>query len=154
MATDIDFPSQLPTPLRSGYGLKPVATFARTKMASGRAKQRPMWRTVPTMVPVSFMLKESQAQIFEAWFNYGINYGNAWFNCKLDSPMGLKPYECRFTEMYDGPTLVGKRHWRYDAILEIFERPIFSEDWYLYGLEFIEYSKILDLAINREWPSA
>jgi hypothetical protein len=154
MATTIDFPSQLPTPQRANYGLRPVATFARTTMASGRAKQRPMNKTVPTMVPVTFVLTESQAQIFEAWFNYEINYGTAWFNCRLDSPMGLQPYECRFAKMYEGPTRLGLRHWRYDAEVEIFERPIFSENWYTNGLQFIEYASIFDLAINQEWPSA
>ena len=123
-------------------------------MASGRAKQRPMNKTVPTMVPVTFVLTEEQAQIFEAWFTYEINYGTAWFNCRLDSPMGLRPYECRFTEMYEGPTRLGLRHWRYDAEFELIERPIISEDWYNFGLGYIADAAILDTAINIEWPAA
>lgn len=152
MATTIDFPKQLPLPLREGYGLNHVSPFARTDMANGRAKQRRLFTSVPSMVPVSFLLTDTQAQIFQAWFAYEINDGTAWFNCTLDSDMGRKPYECRFTEMYRGPQLVGRRLWRFEAELEVFERPLIPKDWYLYGLQFIEYSSIIDLAINREWP--
>lgn len=154
MATTINFPSQLPAPKRSGYGLKPVSTFARTTMASGRAKQRPMHRTVPTMVPVTWTLTQEQAQIFEAWFNYDADYGAAWFNCTLDSPVGLRLYECRFVDMYEGPKLYAHNHWQYSAQLEMIERPIITEDWYRNGLQYIQHASLFDLAINREWPAA
>jgi len=154
MATTIDFPEYLPMPLREGYQLNHVSPFARTDMANGRARQRRMFTSVPSMVPVSFLLNDSQAQIFEAWFKYEINDGADWFNCKLDSPDGQKEYECRFTDIYQGPRLVGKRLWRFTAELEIIERPVLPEDWYRDGLQFIAYSSIIDLAINREWPAA
>ncbi|MGP9834205.1 hypothetical protein [Marinobacter sp. NSM] len=154
MATTIDFPKMLPTPHRSGYGLKSGPTFARTEMASGRAKQRPLNKVVPTVVPVTFLLTQEQAQIFEGWFNYEIAYGTAWFNCKLDSPMGLRDYECRFTEMYSGPERIGVRHWRYTAQFEIVERPTVSEEEYLYGRDDILYSSIFDITMNQEWPEA
>jgi hypothetical protein len=104
------------------------------------------------MVPVSFLLNDSQAQVFQAWFKYEINDGVDWFNCKLDSDMGLKDYECRFTEMYQGPQLVGRRHWRFTAELEIIERQVIDEAWYTYGLQYVAGSSIIDLAVNREWP--
>lgn len=154
MATTIDFPEYLPMPLREGYQLNHVSPFARTDMANGRARQRRMFTSVPSMVPVSFLLTDSQAQIFEAWYEYEINDGADWFNCKLDSPAGQKEYECRFTKIYQGPQLVGKRFWRFTAELEIIERPVLPEDWYRDGLKFIAYSSIFDLAINREWPAA
>ncbi|WP_138436509.1 hypothetical protein [Marinobacter shengliensis] len=154
MATNIDFPKMLPTPQRSGYGLKSAPTFARTTMASGRAKQRPVNKVVPAMVPVTLILTEEQAQIFEGWFNYEINYGTAWFNCRLDSAMGLRPYECRFTEMYEGPERLGVRHWRYKAQFEIVERPVVSEEDYLYGLPDIQYTSIFDITMNQQWPEA
>ena len=152
MATTIDFPEYLPMPLREGYQLNHVSPFARTDMANGRARQRRMFTSVPSMVPVAFLLTDSQAQVFEAWFKYEINDGADWFNCKLDSPDGQKEYECRFTDIYQGPQLVGKRFWRFTAELEIIERPVLPEDWYRNGLQFIAYSSIIDLAINREWP--
>lgn len=154
MATSIDYPSYLPMPLREGYQLNHVSPFARTEMASGRAKQRLMYANTPSMVPVSFLLTDSQAQIFEAWFKYDINGGAAWFNCKLDSPDGRKPYECRFTSMYKGPQLVGKRFWRYAAEFEIVERPVIGEDDYRLGLDDIYYSSIFDITMNQQWPEA
>lgn len=152
MATEKEFPSYLPTPLRNGYGLKAAPTFARTSMASGRAKQRPVNTSVPTMVPVAFLLTQEQAQLFEAWFNYEISYGTEWFNCQLDSPMGLRPYECRFTGMYEGPKLRGLRHWEYSAELEIRERPVLTEEYWLYGQPFIRNQSIIDIALNSLWP--
>lgn len=154
MATTIDFPSQLPTPQRANYGLRPVATFARTTMASGRAKQRQIFTSVPSLVPVTWLFTEPQAQIFEAWFKYEISDGVDWFNSKLKSPIGLKDYECRFAEMYRGPELVGLNHWRYTARLEIVERPTITENWYLYGLDYVNNSSIFDVAMNQKWPAA
>lgn len=154
MATTINFPSYLPLPLREGYQLNHVSPFARTAMANGRAKQRRMFTSVPSMVPVSFLLTDSQAQIFEAWFRYEINDGTDWFNCKLDSPNGRRDYECRFTGIYQGPQLVGKRFWRFTAEFEIIERPTVTELDYQYGIDDIYYSSVFDTTMNQEWPEA
>lgn len=148
---DIDFPSYLPTPLRQGYGLNHVSPFARTEMATGRARQRRTFTSVPSMVTVTWQFDTPQAQLFEAWFRDAITDGADWFNCRLKTPVGLKPYECRFTDMYDGPTLVGLESWRYSAELEIRERPILPAGWGLFP-EIIIGSSIIDKALNREWP--
>ena len=154
MATSIDYPSYLPMPLREGYQLNHVSPFARTDMANGRAKSRRMFVSVPSMVPVSFLLTDPQAQLFEGWFKHEINDGTDWFNCKLDSPMGQKDYECRFTGMYQGPQLVGTRYWRYTAEFEIFERPVVSELEYQFGADDIFYTSIFDTTMNEQWPEA
>lgn len=152
MAT-VDFPPELPRPSRDGYALQHVSPFARTEMQTGRARQRRTFTSVPSMVPLSWLLTNVHAQIFEAWFRYDITDGTDWFNIVLTSPAGkLTPYECRFTEMYRGPELVGVDRWRYRAEVEIRERPVIARDWYLYGREFVLGSSIIDVAINQEWP--
>lgn len=150
---DIDFPAGLPKPLRQGYGLNHVSPFARTEMATGRARQRRTFTSVPSMATVTWLLDTLQAQTFEAWFRDAITDGADWFNCELKTPIGLRPYECRFADMYDGPTLVGLDHWRYGAELEIRERPILPPGWGLVP-DLVQGASIIDVAVNREWPEA
>jgi len=107
------------------------------------------------MVELSWLMTNTQALLFEGWFAHGITDGADWFNIVLTTPVGrLVPYECRFTEMYDGPELVGLDSWRFKAKVEIRERPILAREWYLYGQEFVLGSDIIDRAINQEWPKA
>lgn len=150
---DIEFPSSLPSPERSNYGLQHVSPFARTEMATGRARQRRTFQSVPSSVQLSWVMDAVQAQFFEGWFAYEITDGADWFNIDLKSPLGhMTPYECRFSEMYQGPELFALDSWRYTAEVEIRERPILSQNWYLYGSEFVLQSSIIDIALNDKWP--
>lgn len=154
MAT-IDYPVELPAPTRDNYGHQHTSPFARTEMTTGRARQRRTFQSVPTITTLRWVFSEPEAQIFEAWFKYDITDGADWFNIDLRTPVGLlAPYECRFMQMYEGPTLFGVDGWAISAELEIRERPILAEDWYTFGKEFILGSDIIDYAINREWPEA
>lgn len=151
--TDIDFPEGLPCALREGYDLNHVQPFRRTSMQSGRARQRRLFTSVPTMANVSWLFNDSQAAMFELWFQQTIHDGADWFNCELRSPIGTGPYVCRFTEMYRGPQLVGKGLWRFVATLEIWERPLLPPDWGLLP-DYLAGADIFDRAMNREWPLA
>lgn len=159
MATTIDFPPQLPIGQRSDYDLSHVSPFARTDMVSGRAKQRQTFTSVPTMVSVTWIFTPPEAMTFEAWFRDAIANGTAWFNCRLRSPLdgrdspGTSMYECRFTDMYDGPRQTGAFEWTITAPLEIYERPLAPPGWGLFP-EYLLHADIIDLAVNREWPEA
>lgn len=150
MAT-IDFPSLLPTPLRSGYGLQHVSPMMRSELQSGRARQRRRYTSVPSMASVSWLLSDDQAMAFEAWFRDATVDGTDWFNCRLSTPVGLKDYECRFVEMYNGPELVGPNLWRITATLELRERQLPPAGWGLVP-SFIMGKDIFDRAMNQEWP--
>lgn len=150
--TDIDFPAGLPF-LRTDYNIQHVSPFARTDMATGRARQRRVFTSVPSQVDVSTGLYTAlQAQLFEAWFAYDIHDGADWFNATIKTPMGLRPYECRFIEMYKGPKLGGVDRWQFELKLEIIERPILTANWYTYGMEYVMDATVLDIALNQEWP--
>src|SRR5690625_3653492 len=152
--TDIDFPHSLPVPLREGYDIQHVRPYVRTGMESGRARQRRRFTSVPSMVSVSWLFTESQAMAFESWFRDSINDGVDWFNCTIRTPLGLKPYVCRFgDEMYSGPTLTGRNLWRVRAPLEIYERPLLPRGWGVFP-DIVAGMDILDIALNREWPEA
>ena len=151
ISTDLNYPDSLPYPTRDNYGLNHVSPFTRTPMDSGRSRQRRSFSSVPTNVTVSWMFTEQETLIFESWFRDTIHDGADWFNCPLKTPIGSKPYVCRFTEMYKGPTPDGICMWRITAALEIWERPLLALGWGNFP-DFIRYADIIDLAMNREWP--
>lgn len=145
---DIDYPTELPPPLRSGYGLQHASPMLRTQLQSGRARQRRTYTSVPTMAAVSWLLSDGEARLFETFFRYGLSDGTEWFNARLVTPTGLRDYECRFADMYSGPDLVGVRHWKITAQLEIKERETFPAA-FLETPEWILEPGLLDLAISE-----
>lgn len=148
-----EYPKQLPVPLREGYGLQHVDPMIRTQLASGRARQRRRFTSVPTEVTVSWLMTAPQAQLFEAWYRDVIDDGVAWFACALRTPIGLQRYEARFTGIYSGPDLVGVDSWRFTAELELKSRPILPRGSVQFPQEII-YSRLFDRTMNHHWPDA
>ena len=145
------WPEQLPLPEQSGYAIQHVSPLQRTEMVSGRARQRRVYTSVPSMVAVQFFCTELQAQVFELFFRFGIADGADWFMCTLKTPLGLMPYECRFSGIYEGPVLTSFNKWTFSGTLEIRERQTLSSDE-LYDIKGIIDSEIFDRALNDKWP--
>lgn len=156
----LSIPEGVPLPLRDGYGFTPVSPIVRTTMQSGRARQRRRFISVPTMVSVTWLCNAEQARLFEGWVKWGIGYAD-WFLCPLRTPLGLSPTRARFTDIYQGPELVGVNHWSYTATLELFELPVISE------AEFADMLAGMDLSVmnarllallkrwyTKSWPGA
>lgn len=151
------YPSQLPMPVQTGYGLQHVSPFMRSDMQSGRSRNRRMFTSVPSQVSVQwFFTNEAEAQLFEGWFrdDLGAKDGENWFTMTLQTPLGLQPYECRFIEMYRGPTLVAFNKWQISASIEIRERPIVAEDEATIMPSDIILADIFDRTMNEWWPEA
>lgn len=149
----IYYPSALPRGLHSGRTYQLQSPLMRSSLASGRARQRRRFTSVPEMASISWLFTDGQGQAFEAWWRDQLVDGSLWFEMPLDMPLGYKNYTCRFTDVYNGPNRVGPNLWQYSAQLELLERsapPIgegeFPDD--------IAYSELFDLTINREWPNA
>lgn len=154
ITTSINYPKDyLPLPVQDGYGLTPVDPLLRTEMTSGRARQRRRYLSTPTQASVAWILDDAQSQLFETWYQATISDGAAWFNMPLRTPEGIQEYVCRFIEIYDGPTITGGRYWRFSATLELWKRPVLDPGWSEFP-DYIINSNIIDLALNREWPSA
>lgn len=156
----LSLPDGLPLPLREGYGFKPVSPIARSTLVTGRSRQRRAYLSVPTMVSVSWLCTARQARLFEGWCKWGIGWAD-WFLCPLKTPIGLTPTRARFTDIYDGPVLVGVDLWRYTATLELFEMPIVSEAELLdlmLEMDLTVMSPQLSALLNRwytkSWPGA
>ncbi len=154
ITTDLDYPDGLPWPIRDGYDFKSVSPFMRTNLDSGRARQRRKFTSVPTMCNVTWIFNgDTQVAAFEAWFRDALLDGEEWFNSPLKTPIGDGQYVCRFTDMYNGPTLVGLCAWRVSAVLELWERPLMPPGWGLLP-EYLLGADIFDIAMNEKWPEA
>lgn len=151
------YPSQLPMPVQTGYGLQHVSPFMRSDMQSGRARNRRMFTSVPSQVSVQWLFtNEWEAPLFEGWFrdDLGAKDGENWFTMTLQTPLGLQPYECRFIDMYRGPTLVAFNKWQISASIEIRERPIVAEYEATIMPSDIILADIFDRTMNEWWPEA
>ncbi|WP_285131392.1 hypothetical protein [Leclercia adecarboxylata] len=144
----------LPLPQQDGYGFKPVSPLLRTELTSGRARQRRKYTSTPTQASVNWFFEtDGQSQLFEAWYRDTIHDGADWFLMRLQTPLGVEDYKCRFTDIYEGPTMVAPIYWKFTATLELWEHPVLPPGWTEYP-DYIINSSIIDLALNREWPEA
>lgn len=154
ITTDIDWPDNLACVLREGYNINHVSPLMRTDLVSGRARQRRLFTSVPSVVDVQFMMNSSEAAYFEVWFKATLMDGARWFNIPiLKTPIGNGPFVARFIDIYQGPTLqpTSVDHWRFTAQLELWERPVLPDDWADFP-DFILMANIIDVAMNRNWP--
>ena len=150
----IAYPEFLPEPQRDGYGFQPVSPMARSELQSGRARQRRRFTSVPTVASVTWLMDDTEAQLFEGWFEYILLSGSLWFQCPLKTPLGMDEHRARFVDIYEGPILVGESFWRFTAKLELFKRPILDADWIIDAPDYIAMADIFDVAMNRKWPKA
>lgn len=142
----------LPMPLQDGYAFQPVSPLKRTEMTTGRARQRRAFISTPTQANVQWFFEtDVQAQLFEAWYHDTIADGADWFFMRLQTPLGVEFYKCRFTDIYQGPMLVSPIYWQFSATLELWTRPILTDGWGQFP-DYIINSSIIDIALNREWP--
>ena len=152
--TTINYPTQLPAPVQNGYSMQHVSPLLRTGMQSGRARQRRIFTSVPSMLSVSFFFKTAgEAQLFEGFFQHTLKDGAEWFNMLLKTPMGYKQTECRFADIYGPIELEQGLYWRTSATVEIRERRTMPANWVPFP-DFVIQQDIIDQSINRELPEA
>lgn len=147
----IRYPDTLPAGLVSGRTYQTVSPLQRTEMTTGRARQRRRFTSVPVDTTLSWIFNDEQAVAFEAWFRDALNDGADWFEMPLGVPMGFDHYVCRFTDIYAGPSRIGKSLWGYSAPLEIRERPLPLPGFGLFP-DYIVQADIFDVAMNDLWP--
>lgn len=147
----ITYPQGLPVGLYSGRSYQLVSPLQRSELRSGRARQRRRFTSVPETVTISWLFNDAQGLAFESWWRDVLIDGSVWFEMPLDHPMGYDLYECRFTDVYEGPVRVGPSLWSYSASLETRERMVLDNGWGEFP-EFILGAGIIDFAINQKWP--
>jgi hypothetical protein len=150
----ITYPKELPRPLQDGYELQTASPKVETSFQSGRTIERRAFTSVPTQASVKWLMTESQARYFEAWFEEVLVSGTKWFECELSTPLGFAPYTARIKGMYDGPVQITKGWWQFTATLELRKRPILQPGWAIYAPQYILLANVFDKAMNQEWPES
>ena len=95
-STLVKFPSNLPAPLLSTHSLKQQSNLLRTKMDSGHARVRRRFKSVPTVMTSSWIMKNDEAVLFEGFITHTLNEGSAWFLMDILTPLGMIEHQVRF----------------------------------------------------------
>tara|TARA_R110001592_G_scaffold65634_4_gene201238 strand:+ start:1117 stop:1581 length:465 start_codon:yes stop_codon:yes gene_type:complete len=150
----IQYPNGLPSPQRPGYGFQPVSSMRRTQKMKGRARQRPVQRSTPTDISLTWKVNAVQSQLWQSWWDEVLVGGTAWFEMRLKTDQGMQLYKCRFTDDYEGPELEGVNRWIITAPLELYERPILRGGWAQYAPDYMLYMREIDIMCTQTWPEA
>lgn len=103
-------------------------------MASGRARQRKRFQSVPTTMGATWKLNKYQAQILEGFVTHGVNDAVNWFLMPVRTPQGLIEHEVRFINSPLESCTYNGGFWNYSANIEIKQRQVVSEEATVNGL--------------------
>ena len=124
----VRYPKDLKLPLVSTHRLSQNPNLLRTEMASGRARQRKRFQSVPTTMAATWKLKADQAVILEGFVKHGTNDAVNWFVMPIRTPQGLIDHDVRFKQSPLESCSFNGGFWSYSANIEIKERQVVSEE--------------------------
>ncbi|MBH0088596.1 hypothetical protein [Pseudoalteromonas sp. NSLLW218] len=124
----VKYPKDLKLPLVSSHRLSQNSNLLRTDMASGRARQRKRFQSVPTTMGATWKLNKYQAQILEGFVTHGVNDAVNWFLMPVRTPEGVIEHEVRFIQSPLESCTYNGGFWNYSANIEIKKRQIVSEE--------------------------
>lgn len=119
MSTNIQYPVDLPLPLRDGYGDRFEDIRSKCDMEIGTARRRRRFSVAPRLFDVVFRFNQVKYAIFDDWWENTIGGGSLPFDVQLDDGAGgLVWYTCNFTDAYKF-NVVGQnaKEWRISATL-------------------------------------
>lgn len=124
----IKYPTGLKYPLLSSTSFKQQSNILRTEMGSGRARQRQLYDSVPTIMAATWSLPRHQATIFEGFIKHGLK-NSAWFLMDVLTPRGLIKHQVRFVKSpFENYRPLGSGRWQYQASIEIKEYKSATEE--------------------------
>lgn len=83
MATDVNFPSVMPLPVRDGYGRQYDQDLNLVKMDDGGHRRRRRFVDQQMNIGLTFKLNDTQLKIWEGFVKYECNFGAKSFNLKF-----------------------------------------------------------------------
>lgn len=115
------YPSNLPRPLLSGYGVNPIDETIRTDMESGTARVRRRTKARNDKASVRFLFTDYELAVFRTWFDDAVNGadgGASWFTMAL--PLGNYGDTATTARIVGAPafSLVDKNLWQVTASIE------------------------------------
>lgn len=124
----IKYPSFLPGPLLAGYGLNQQSNLLRTTMDSGQSRVRRRFKSVPSILPTTWLFTSEQAALFEHFIDEALLGGVAWFEMPIKTPLGIHTGLLRFVESpLENCTTLSPLLWQYKAKAELKIRPGFRD---------------------------
>ncbi|WP_024590491.1 MULTISPECIES: hypothetical protein [unclassified Pseudoalteromonas] len=124
----VKYPKDLKLPLVSSHRLSQNSNLLRTDMASGRARQRKRFQSVPSTMSATWKLNPYQAQLLEGFVTHGVNDAANWFLMPVLTPQGLIEHEVRFIKSPLESCTYNGGFWNYSANIEIKKRQVVSEE--------------------------
>jgi len=109
--------SKLPLPSTDFDGANERATI-RTKMDSGRFRQRRRFTSGLRTFKASWQFDDDQFALFQGVVKYKLSEGADWFTIDLPFGDGFKNYRVRFIEAKESFNYQDVLHWKVDAQLE------------------------------------
>lgn len=110
--------SSLPYP-STDYSGSVDAGVLRTKMDSGKARQRRKTVSELATISVKWEFSDDEMSIFRAWHAEKLNLGVDWFNIDLPFGGGLETQQARFVQGNFSPTYTAHLYWEVTASLEV-----------------------------------
>lgn len=120
----VKYPKDLKLPLVSSHRLSQNSNLLRTDMASGRARQRKRFHSVPTTMPATWKLNAAQASMFEGFITHAINDAINWFVMPIRTAQGMVEHEVRFKQSPLESVTFSGSFWQYSANIEIKKRGV------------------------------
>lgn len=121
----IQYPSVLPGPLLSGHALNKTPNILRTEMDSGQARVRRRFKSVPTIMPSTWLFTQEEAARFEWFIENTLMGAVAWFEMPVKTPIGMRKGILRFVNNpIENCKPTSPKKWQYQANVELKIRPV------------------------------
>lgn len=143
----ITWPETLPKPIL-GFGVTDSTAVARTKMDSGRFRQRQRFTRDFRTMSATWKLSDLQYGYFQSIYKYSLNSGSDWFLMTLPMGNGMAQYTVRFVaNTYSAKQDEATLYWSVSAQLET------EDETAPYGADDIDALLAIDLEVD-EFESA
>lgn len=115
------WPSTLPSPQFSGYGLETQDATRRTDMEGGSARVRRVSTSVPDKVTLKWIFDAAQMISFREFWEADWYHGSAWVFLPLRDGRvnGIVSRECRPTPATFKAAPVSSTHWHVEMTVEV-----------------------------------
>ena len=147
----IKWPEHLPA-LLLGEAQEIVDPQLRTPMQNGRTFVRRNFTAVPVMFPARWIMSDTQAQLFDIFYQHTLKDGTEWFELPNKTPSGYGMRVSQFLGAYSRRQL-STTHWEYSANMQMYLRDKTDPNDALFPDEII-YQSLFDINMNQDWPAA
>lgn len=114
----MNWPTELPNPT-SSYSLKIQNSAQRTKMESGRIRQRRKFTQGRFSISVEWELTDEEFLLFQSFVYHALNGGTDWFYANFYSGGGQGQHKVRIQKGDYTSTYLDYMHWKVKANLDV-----------------------------------